>query len=476
MREEKGFAPQSSTIAAIQPLSAPPRLQATWSGPTWRGSAARAARVTLAGGRGGLRHRPDHPPPPLATLGDAPRAVRPRRALNAASARGTCGGPRRCVTASPAMAPARRLGQRAQAPMARVRGRDPPVPRRTSEGARPTALVAAAPPRSMVPRVAAPGTPSATVVSWRATPTAAVTSGGRLRRRRSSRQRRQAGATGAARGSPRQASQRGPWDPAPARSRVPPSSGRAARSGLTWRGRQPSQRPDRQPPGQRRAAAPPAPSAGGDRGPRRGRLCPRGRARPPSASARASVGPVGAWGPRAARPVAGPLRRPIARTVQQGVTPRPGRAQHHAHRAVVHRARRAPGGAGAPRRGAALVHNAGGVAHQPRRRGPACPAPQGLNAIGRGVAAACRPWPAGVARSRPQQPPPVGQRPRARRRARACGGQAALTSVPVRGSSGDHRGLLVTQVRGRFVPPPQDASRSAGAWNHATTVALYLPL
>jgi hypothetical protein len=175
--------------------------------------------------------------------------------------------------------------------------------------------------------------------------------------------------------------------------------------------------------------------------------------------------------------VVGPLRRQIERTVQQRVPQRTGIAQQHTDLAVVDLARRAPGLAGDASRVAALFQKARLIEHQHRLRVPQMlpdvgaqltthrlrvpegPAPQVLNRSGGGVAAACRPLPAGFALGRTQQPPQRGYRPLARLGALDIGGQAALKIVQVRGPSRDHRRLLVNEVRGRSVSQHHDSSR-----------------
>jgi hypothetical protein len=125
----------------------------------------------------------------------------------------------------------------ADAHIANVRGRSPPVQLRTAYCARPTSPVAASQHRATVQRLPATGTTVSSTVTGGAHTTYAVSSVGALRLRRTQSHRRQGGCSGAARGSHLQSDQRGPWAPSPARNRHQPAAAHAARIVVTCGGR-----------------------------------------------------------------------------------------------------------------------------------------------------------------------------------------------------------------------------------------------
>ena len=119
--------------------------------------------------------------------------------------------------------------------MAHGIGRDHPGQLRPAYCSRPPAPCASAKPRATVQRLPATCPTGAKAAACGATTTSAGSSVGALRRRRTKSPRRQGGCHGVARGSPRQAYQRGPWVPSPALNRPPPLSPQRRQAGFDLR-------------------------------------------------------------------------------------------------------------------------------------------------------------------------------------------------------------------------------------------------
>src|SRR5262245_16159328 len=114
---------------------------------------------------GGLLHGQDQPPQEPSNLRHAQREARQRLALNAVRGLTSGGGGRLFFSCSTAMAPARKMVNRANAHIASVICRYQPVQLRTSSWSRPTSPLASSKPLSTVQRLPATRTTSSSVVA-----------------------------------------------------------------------------------------------------------------------------------------------------------------------------------------------------------------------------------------------------------------------------------------------------------------------